>query len=64
MPRSAGTESNTGSLVVIIFLGDLAPYRILGEARGDGGCAVVAFSLVIRLTDRNVHVAGTEKDLS
>ena len=27
-------------------------YRVLGEERGDGGCVVVVFSPVIRLTDR------------
>jgi hypothetical protein len=46
MARSAGIESNTGSLVVIIFWGDLVLYRVLGGERGDGGCVVVIFSLV------------------
>jgi hypothetical protein len=50
MPRSAGIESNTGSLVVIIFFGgDLVLYRVLGEERGNGGCVVVVFSLVYAL---------------
>ena len=27
-------------------------YRVVGEEHGDGGCVVVVFSLVIRLSDR------------